>query len=61
MNKNLKIQLIKSFSRMKEDHCKTIKGLGLKRIGQIVIRENTPSIRGMVKKVIQYVKTEEFV
>ncbi len=46
---------------MREDNRKTIIGLGLKRIGQVVIRENTPSIRGMVKKIIQSVKVEEII
>jgi len=36
-----------------------IHGLGLRRPGQSVIVENSPSFRGMIKKVIHLVKVEE--
>ena len=36
-----------------------VAGLGLKRIGTSVIVENTPSIRGMIKKVIHLLDVEE--
>ena len=36
-----------------------IKGLGLRRIGQSVVVDNTPSFRGMIKKVIHLVRVEE--
>ena len=34
-------------------------GLGLRKMQQSVILENTPAIRGMIKKVIHLVKVEE--
>lgn len=37
-------------------HKSTMKGLGLKYIGDKVIREDTPSIRGMINKVKYMVK-----
>ncbi len=36
-----------------------LKGLGLGRIGRSVTVANTPSFRGMIKKVIHLVKIEE--
>jgi len=36
-----------------------LKGLGLRRIGQSRVLENTPAVRGMVKKVIHLVDVEE--
>ena len=33
----------------------TINGLGLRKIGHEVTLENTPSVRGMIKKVIHLV------
>jgi len=36
-----------------------IKGLGLSGPGSSVVVENTPSFRGMIKKVIHLVKVEE--
>uniref|UniRef100_UPI003F5CBDF5 50S ribosomal protein L30 n=1 Tax=Candidatus Fukatsuia anoeciicola TaxID=2994492 RepID=UPI003F5CBDF5 len=46
-------------------HKKTLIGLGLRRIGHTVEREDTPSIRGMIKqlsymiKVIKKINVEE--
>lgn len=37
----------------------TLKGLGLRRIGGSRVLENTPAVRGMVKKVIHLVDVEE--
>jgi large subunit ribosomal protein L30 len=37
----------------------TIMGLGLRRIGQSRVLENTPAVRGMVKKVLHLVDVEE--
>lgn len=37
----------------------TVKGLGLRRVGQSRELENTPAVRGMVKKVIHLVDVEE--
>jgi len=36
-----------------------LKGLGLRRIGGSRTLENTPSVRGMVKKVLHLVDVEE--
>ena len=36
-----------------------VAGLGLRRIGNSVVVENTPSMRGMIKKVIHLVDVEE--
>ena len=40
-------------------HKKVIKGLGFTRLNQVIEREDTPSIRGMVKKVPHLVKVVE--
>lgn len=40
-------------------HKRIIQGLGLRKIGHTVIREDTPEIRGMVKKIQHLVKVEE--
>lgn len=36
-----------------------LKGLGLRRLGHSRILENTPAVRGMVKKVLHLVEVEE--
>ena len=38
---------------------RVLKGLGLRGPGSAVTVENTPSFRGMIKKVIHLVKVEE--
>jgi len=38
---------------------KVIRGLGLGRLHKTVVRDNTPAVRGMVKKVIHLLKVEE--
>ena len=37
----------------------TLEGLGLGRIGKTVTVDNTPSFRGMIKKVLHLVTVEE--
>ena len=54
--KNIKIMLVKSGIGRKSDQKKTLTGLGLNRIGRIRELEDTPSVRGMVKKVSHLVK-----
>jgi large subunit ribosomal protein L30 len=36
-----------------------VKGLGLRGIGSEVVVDNTPSFRGMVKKILHLVQVEE--
>jgi large subunit ribosomal protein L30 len=37
----------------------TLRGLGLRRLNQTVELEDTPAVRGMIKKVIHLVVVEE--
>lgn len=41
-----------------KDQKATLKGLGLRRLGERVVREDTPAIRGMVHKVRHLVEIE---
>ena len=47
----IKIKKIRSEIRRPGDQKKTLLALGLKKIGQVVEHEDTPSIIGMVNKV----------
>ena len=49
--KMIRIQYVRSSIGTPEKHKLVVKGLGFTRLNQIVLREDTPSIRGMVKKV----------
>ena len=57
--KTIKVTLKKSLSGNSDDMRATVSGLGLKRRHQTVELENTPAIRGMIKKVIHLVEIEE--
>lgn len=47
-NKQIKIKLTKSGIGFPEKQKKVIKGLGFTRLNQVIIRPDTPEIRGMV-------------
>jgi large subunit ribosomal protein L30 len=55
----LKITQVKSVIGSKQDHKKTVRALGLKRIRDSRVHEDTPQIRGMVHKVRHLVSYEE--
>ena len=43
----------------KQNQRDTLRTLGLKRIGDVVVKEDRPEIRGMVNTVTHLVKVEE--
>jgi large subunit ribosomal protein L30 len=53
------LQYYRSSIATPEKHKRVIKGLGFTRLNQIVEREDTPSIRGMVKVVPHLVRIVE--
>jgi large subunit ribosomal protein L30 len=55
----LKITLEKSLIGRKDDHIKTAQALGLKKIRDVVTKDDVPTIRGMVNKISYLVKCEE--
>jgi large subunit ribosomal protein L30 len=38
---------------------RTLAALGLRRVGQVVVRQESPALRGMVKRVAHLVVVEE--
>ncbi len=52
----IRIQYYRSMIQAPVKHKKVIRGLGFTRLNQIVEREDTPSIRGMVKTVPHLVR-----
>jgi len=57
--KKIQIQYYRSAIQAPVKHKKVVKGLGFTRLNQIVEREDTASIRGMVKTVPHLVRTVE--
>jgi large subunit ribosomal protein L30 len=59
MAKQLKVTQIKSKVSEKQYQRDTLRSLGLKRIGDSVVREDTPQNRGYVNTVAHLVTVEE--
>ena len=57
--KMMKLQYFRSQICTPVKHKLVVKGLGFTRLNQIVEREDTPSIRGMVKKIPHLVRVVE--
>jgi large subunit ribosomal protein L30 len=57
--KQIKITLVRSPIGFQPRHRECVRGLGLKRINQTVVLQDTPSIRGMVNKIDYMVRLEE--
>ena len=55
----LKVTQIKSANRVKRNQAETLRTLGLKKIGDVVEKEDLPQYRGMVDTVIHLVSVEE--
>jgi large subunit ribosomal protein L30 len=56
--KTLKVTLVKSPIGTNEKHRATVLGLGLKKLHQSRELEDTPAVRGMIRKVAFLVKVE---
>jgi large subunit ribosomal protein L30 len=55
----IKIEYFRSMIQAPVKHKKVVKGLGFTRLNQVVEREDTPSIRGMVKTIPHLVRIVE--
>jgi large subunit ribosomal protein L30 len=55
----LKVTQLRSGIGGKQNQRDTLRTLGLKHIGDVVVKEDRPEIRGMVNTVIHLVKVEE--
>ena len=55
-NKTVRLQWVRSAIAAPVKHKLVVKGLGFTRLNQVIEREDTPAIRGMVAKVPHLVK-----
>ena len=55
----IKVKLFASPNGTPEKHKRVVKGLGLRKINQVVVKPDTPSFRGMVAKIPYLVKIVE--
>jgi large subunit ribosomal protein L30 len=55
----LKVTQLRSAIGQKQNQRNTLRSLGLKRIRDVVVKEDRPEIRGMVNTVSHLVRVEE--
>ena len=57
--KKIKVKLVKSLAGCKQGHRDTVRGLGLRRINQVVELADSPEVRGMINRVNDLVRIED--
>jgi len=57
--KKLKVTLVRSFFGTGKVHTACVRGLGLRRLRHSVELDDSPAVRGMIRKVSYMVKCEE--
>jgi large subunit ribosomal protein L30 len=55
----LKVRQVRSSIGRKRNQRETLRSLGLKRIGDVVVKEDRPEIRGMLAAVPHLIAVEE--
>ncbi|WP_299000027.1 50S ribosomal protein L30 [Flagellimonas sp. S174] len=55
----IKVKQVRSSIKRPQNQKRTLEALGLRKIGQVVEHDSTPSILGMIDKVKHLVSTEE--
>jgi large subunit ribosomal protein L30 len=57
--KKIRIEYFRSMIGKPEKHRKIVRGLGFRRLNQVVERQDSPAVRGMVAKVPHLVRIVE--
>lgn len=57
--KQIKVTLVRSVIGTKEDHRATVRGLGLRGLNSSRVLNDTPEVRGMIRKVDYLVRVSE--
>jgi large subunit ribosomal protein L30 len=58
-SETLKIRWVRSFIGCPRNMRETIRGMGFRRMNQVIERPDSPSIRGMIARVHHLVQIEE--
>lgn len=56
--KTVKVTLLRSLIGTRPEHRASVHGLGLRRINHSAVLEDTPAVRGMIKKVSYLIRCE---
>jgi large subunit ribosomal protein L30 len=57
--KTLRIKQVASAIRREASQGETLRGLGLRRLHHVVELEDTPAVRGMIRKVAHMIEVQE--
>jgi large subunit ribosomal protein L30 len=57
--KKIKVTLVRSLIGTKQPHRQTVRGLGLRRLNHTVEVQDTPAVRGMIRRVAYLLKCED--
>lgn len=55
----LKVKQVRSTNGESERHLKTVRALGLRRLQDTVVHDDTPQIRGMINQINHLVEVQE--
>jgi len=55
----LKVTLVKSLNGRLKNHIASVRGLGIRKINQTVLVDDTPENRGMINRAIYMLKVED--
>ena len=56
--KKIFVRQVRGTAGTKEMHIKTLKALGLGRIGKVNVFTDSPAVRGMIRSVLQWVEVK---
>jgi len=59
VERQLQVTLVKSFIGRPEAQRKVLRGMGLGKVNKTVVLQDTPEIRGMIRKVVHLVSAVE--
>ncbi len=51
MSNQITVKLVRSLIGTRKSHRDTVRGLGLRKLNSVSILEDTPAVRGMIRKV----------
>lgn len=57
-SKKIFVRQVRSTTRTQEKHIKTLKAMGLGRIGKTNFLPDSPAMRGMVRSVVQWLEVK---
>lgn len=57
--KQIKVTLVRSVIGTREDHRATVRGLGLRGLNSSRVLNDTPEVRGMIRKVDYLIRVSE--